>query len=120
MDNNGRGHDSSYDLAGGNTMEHQLSHLLRRRQEEHRAASQVHGSIDHMGTPAGRGLEPHGSLGHDLHRSNLTNQLLGNREQDPSRSHREEMGFSQQMRGDTGDPPPSSPYSDADHHNFHG
>ena len=97
-----------------------LTHLLRHRQEQYRVASQAqaHGGIDHMG--AGRGLEPHGSLGHDHHPSNLTNQLFGEREQAPSRSHREEAGYSQQMRGDTGDPPPSSPspYSDADHRNF--
>ena len=115
MDNN---HDSSYASAGGSTTENQLTHLLRRRQEQYRVASQAHGGIDHMG--AGRGLEPHGSLGHDHHPSNLTNQLFGEREQAPSRSHREEAGYSQQMRGDTGDPPPSSPspYSDADHRNF--
>ena len=117
MDNN---HDSSYASAGGSTTENQLTHLLRHRQEQYRVASQAqaHGGIDHMG--AGRGLEPHGSLGHDHHPSNLTNQLFGEREQAPSRSHREEAGYSQQMRGDTGDPPPSSPspYSDADHRNF--
>ena len=105
MESNSNSHDSSYASSVGNRTEQQLNQWLRHRQEQYRTPSHMHGGLDHLGTA--RGLEPNGSLDRDLLSSNLATPLFGEREQDS-------------LQQNTGalDPPPSSPYSNAEHRNF--